>query len=579
MKRIIYILPLFLFCIISVQSSAQVQKKIIYKRLCIHDKSIELNIRDVYTLGELFKEIKWDGVLNNVETLKLNAPSTPQIQNVLFSAVKYSGEQIINGDFESGRYLADGVTPSFDSDYRYITKANGLWDAGTYTVGNSVTFFHNNFPASANDDHTTGTGNMFIANGIGQSNTIAWKQKITVLPNTNYEFSAWLQRVFTGSGSNAMLQFRVDGILMSTPMETDDTPGKWKRFYTIWNSGSKNSIEIQIVNQQTAPDGNDFAVDDLSFAIRQEVEIAYQIKWTDCYKDTICLGETYSKNGITKTPTSLGEMVLYDKDSLYEVTLFVSDNPKIKILPIQPLCLKTDQLILNLDLMKENTIHYNLDFKSPLIQDVFNGQVDASNPVIQIALPSDLKVDTYQATLEVIAGTANCTKEYSIEFERKLSDRIYQKWTNVLFCDNHDDLFKAYQWYNDNGKIEGATEQFIYLQNGTSGYYYVKAMTVDGKEFWTCPYLFDSYPRSATSGSIYPLPVQKNTPIFIELDSPKNQKMLVQIVNAFGVVIQDQSIYYKEQFSMNAPGKAGVYIVRIHNEEHTFSLIKKIIVL
>lgn len=577
MRKLFILVMLFLS--ITTVLPAQVQKQIRHKRLCIHDKSLELKIRDVYTLGELFKEIKWDGKLNNVETLKLNAPTTPQIQKVIFSAVKYSGEQIKNGDFESGRYLADGVTPSFGSDYRYVNSSNGLWDAGTYAVGNSVTFFHKNFPASANDDHTTGTGNMFIANGIGRSNTIAWKQRITVVPHTNYEFSAWLQRVFTGSGSNAKLQFRVDGVLMSTPMETENTPGVWKLFNTTWNSGSKNSIEIQIVNQQTAPDGNDFALDDISFAIRQEVELEYQIKWTDCYKDTICLGETYSKNGINKTPTSIGETVLYDKDSLYEVTLFVSDNPKIKVLPIQPLCLKTDQLILNLDLMKESSIQYNLDFKSPLFQDITNGQVDAANPVIKVTVPSDLKVDTYQATLEVIAGTTNCTKKYSIEFERKLSDRIYKKWSNVLFCDNHDDLFKSYQWYNDKGIIKGETEQFLYLQNETSGNYYVKAVTVDDKELWTCPYLFDAYPRSASTASIHPMPVHKNTPLSIELDSSKNQKMRIQIVNAFGMVIYNQSIYYKGPFSMLAPEDAGVYIVSIHNEANTYSLIKKIIVL
>ena len=39
----------------------------------------------------------------------------------------------------------------------------------------------------------------------------------------------------------------------------------WQQFYQVWNSGSNTSAVIRIVNQNTALDGNDFGLDDISF--------------------------------------------------------------------------------------------------------------------------------------------------------------------------------------------------------------------------------------------------------------------------------------------------------------------------
>ena len=79
-----------------------------------------------------------------------------------------------------------------------------------------------------------------------------------------------------------------------------------------------------------------------------------------------------------------------------------------------------------------------------------------------------------------------------------LDGLVYQKWTNVLFCDNHEDLFVAFQWYQDNTAIAGATKQYLYLENGMgTATYYVEVTLTNGSKDHTCPITFGEAPRSA----------------------------------------------------------------------------------
>lgn len=168
-------------------------------------------------------------------------------------------ELVQNGDFESGN-------TGFSSDYTYnsapVPYSNDL-DEEEYYVGTNPSAIHQCFAACA--DHTSGSGNMMIINGAPTANVEVWKQTVSVQQNKYYAFSAWINNVTCGVGYNAVLQFSIGGVLIGDTIESDSALCSWKQFYQVWNSGSNMSVEISIVNQNTDANGNDFALDDISF--------------------------------------------------------------------------------------------------------------------------------------------------------------------------------------------------------------------------------------------------------------------------------------------------------------------------
>lgn len=165
----------------------------------------------------------------------------------------YTDELIVNGNFDNGNN-------GFSSQYLY--NATSIWNEGTYVVTPDVSIQHPLLSSLGNG----GNGNFLAVNGTGAINTEIWCQTINVLPNTDYDFSAWVTS--TSSGSPAILQFSVNGTLLSTPFTASPTLNSWNEFTAVWNSGINTSVEICVVNQNTSLGGNDFGLDDISF-VRQ----------------------------------------------------------------------------------------------------------------------------------------------------------------------------------------------------------------------------------------------------------------------------------------------------------------------
>lgn len=162
---------------------------------------------------------------------------------------------IINGDFSQGN-------TGFTSDYQLGTSGSlgPLTQEGRYVVVNDAGATHTQF-ADCND-HTTGNGLMMVVNASGVTNDV-WCQTITVNPNTDYDFSAWVTSVT--SQNPARLQFSINGVLLGSPFNAISATCQWRQFMAQWNSGNTVSAEICIVNVNLTPAGNDFALDDISF--------------------------------------------------------------------------------------------------------------------------------------------------------------------------------------------------------------------------------------------------------------------------------------------------------------------------
>lgn len=196
----------------------------------------------------------------------INAPGTYSV------VVKYLADNIVvNGNFSQGN-------TGFTTEYTLGT--GGTWgllsNEGTYAISNSPSSVHNNF--SYCGDHTTGNGQMFIANGANVP-VNAWCQTITVDPNTDYEFSAWVTNALSDFNV-AQLQFKINGIPIGDVFTTTSWGCDWQQFFAVWNSGTNTTAEICISNLNTSGGGNDFAIDDISFApicvVTDTIEIEYK---------------------------------------------------------------------------------------------------------------------------------------------------------------------------------------------------------------------------------------------------------------------------------------------------------------
>lgn len=99
------------------------------------------------------------------------------------------------------------------------------------------------------------------------------------------------------------------------------------------------------------------------------------------------------------------------------------------------------------------------------------------------------------------------------------ANMVYAKWTDVLFCDNHDSVFVAWQWYGDSVAIQGATKQFLYKAEGMgASVYHVMARKEDGTWMKSCPMTFGETPRSVSSQPqqpVIPAAVRRGQPLLL----------------------------------------------------------------
>ncbi|TMI90693.1 MAG: T9SS type B sorting domain-containing protein [Bacteroidetes bacterium] len=178
--------------------------------------------------------------------------STQQDITYYYTAVASGANLIVNGDFNGGNN-------GFSSGYNY---ANPNVTEGEYFVGTSPQAW--NSALSNCGDHTTGNGKMMLVNGSPVPDVKVWTETVLVTPNTNYAFSTWIQALWPPNP--AQLQFSINGKDIGTLITASLPTCTLTQFYTTWNSGNNTSATISIVNKNTEIQGNDFALDDISFA-------------------------------------------------------------------------------------------------------------------------------------------------------------------------------------------------------------------------------------------------------------------------------------------------------------------------
>lgn len=175
---------------------------------------------------------------------------------------------ISNGDFEQG-------LTNFSTDYNLHNPGKPHSDPLEYYVGNDAKKFHIDFLPI--QDHTSGTGNALFVDGSCNLGPKVWYTTVSIIPNTNYYFSAWITPIYPttplASSKTGVLKFTVLvpgnakadslGTLVSTV-----NVGEWVEYTRNWYSGTDSglvtiAIESTLISDCT--NGNDFAIDDITF--------------------------------------------------------------------------------------------------------------------------------------------------------------------------------------------------------------------------------------------------------------------------------------------------------------------------
>ncbi|MBF6594859.1 MAG: DUF11 domain-containing protein [Thermaceae bacterium] len=178
------------------------------------------------------------------------------------------------------RYNSTGFLQ--DGDYRISNRTNpqqdGSVDPNWWNVGD-----HDTDPSATGTGPSTGLM-MVINASIAPS--VFYQETVTVTPNTNYEFSAWLlhnnnpnAQFWKNIGKSPLpynVSFEVErvgvdppgtGIVIAStgPVGATPTP-QWRNFGILFNSGNTTQLIFRFRNSGPGGNGNDLSMDDIVVA-------------------------------------------------------------------------------------------------------------------------------------------------------------------------------------------------------------------------------------------------------------------------------------------------------------------------
>jgi hypothetical protein len=161
-----------------------------------------------------------------------------------------NGNLTKNGDFTNGNV-------DFTSSALLTTTGQGC-GPGYYAIANTKGPF--SWATLVNN-----SGNVMMVDNAGDlaPNKSIWKQTVNVVANSSYTFSFKASSIYNLNPARLFLKVNNTNVGSVTTLPT--ATGTWITVSGTWNSGTSTSAVLEIVNQNGDCNGNDFAIDDITF--------------------------------------------------------------------------------------------------------------------------------------------------------------------------------------------------------------------------------------------------------------------------------------------------------------------------
>ena len=240
-------------------------------------------------------------------------PNVTPLATTIYTVKQVSALNLIpNGNFDPPPTNPD---PSSLSGYQYIPiprnfthdyargfftiqdNPQDLFDSTKYSPNNPDVGWRTNWYRSIGD-HTTGHGNMFIANG-GSNPTIVYTNPVKVTAGTIYYVGAWFANINANFTNPYNMDIYVKGVKIGNLSGAYND--NWYQKYAFWTATATEIVNLEFRNTQLANDGNDFAIDDIVFSPVVQSTVTVKVKNTSSSTISagLCSGSNYVFNGKT----------------------------------------------------------------------------------------------------------------------------------------------------------------------------------------------------------------------------------------------------------------------------------------
>lgn len=182
------------------------------------------------------------------------------------------GDPVLNINFGSG---SSDFGPALINSTTYNFASSGTPPDGSYAIRKStVGMLLGNWHQITNHTPNDPNGYMMIVNADELPGVFYEAEvPIELCPNTTYEFAAWVINLLTYYGNKPNLTFSIltlDNQPLASPYNTGDimegSATDWKQYgFLFRTTGNTTRVKIRIINNGPGGNGNDIALDDITF--------------------------------------------------------------------------------------------------------------------------------------------------------------------------------------------------------------------------------------------------------------------------------------------------------------------------
>ena len=184
---------------------------------------------------------------------------------------------------------------------------------------------------------------------------------------------------------------------------------------------------------------------------------------------------------------------------------------------------------------------YDIPGISSDLKQVTEDDQQAGSYIINIGVMSDVKPGQYDGKIDFFAdenGTRQNEKPYEFTLTVYLPKNIVkQLYHNVIFVDNHDNLFTAYQWYKNDQPLKGETKQYVTERPELTGIYSVEVTTQSGIKLHSCPTKSFATTKLSPTVTPYPNPAKAGIPFTLKLMGGIPENASIMIFNNAGAKV------------------------------------------